>query len=116
MARARSRFVVVMSGASAWACLRVGQFAKPDADSTSRFSRARCRQATPAPAATGRDAAEERAEPHVVRRRRWALHTNWTARPLFCAATNALLSANGRKVSAFTGSDLPEPRFGPVSA
>src|ERR1019366_3839928 len=51
------------------------------------------------------------AEPHVVRRRRWALHTNWTARPLFCAATNALLSANGRKVSAFTGSDLPERRF-----
>src|ERR1039458_1761881 len=51
------------------------------------------------------------AEPHAVRRRRWALHTNWTARPLFCAATNALLSANGRKVSAFTGSDLPERRF-----
>src|ERR1039458_4165420 len=51
------------------------------------------------------------AEPHVVRRRRWALHTNWTARPLFCAATNALLSANGRKVSAFTWGGLPERRF-----
>src|ERR1039458_7042979 len=64
-----------------------------------------------APAAAGRDRPRSTAEPHVVRRRRWALHTNWTARPLFCAATNALLSANRRKVSAFTGSDLPERRF-----
>src|ERR1035441_3441765 len=59
MARTCSRFVVVMSGASAWACLRVGQFAKPDADSTLRSSRGRCRRPIPAPAAAGRDAAED---------------------------------------------------------
>src|ERR1035438_662875 len=54
-------FVVAMSGAltSACACRRVSQFAGPDAESTSRSSRGRCRQATPAPADTGRDAAED---------------------------------------------------------